>query len=66
MIALNAGIPKAITFKRVMSIINPKEIESILVNFLLKVLKQYQDILKDKSKYSNEKDIYAKIGRAHV
>ena len=58
-LSLNAGVPKAVTFKRAMSIIRPNEVEPILVNFLLKILKQYQNILNDKSKYSNEKDVYA-------
>ena len=60
---LNADIPKAVTFKRVMSVVNPNEVEPILVNFLLKTLKQYQNILNDKSKYSNEKDVYAMDGK---
>lgn len=63
-LSLNAGIPKAVTFKRVMSVINPNEVEPILVNFLLKILKQYQNILNDKSKYSNEKDVYAMDGKS--
>ena len=63
-LSLNAGIPKAVTFKRVMSVINPNEVEPILVNFLLKTLKQYQNILNDKSKYSNEKDVYAMDGKS--
>ena len=62
-LSLNAGIPKAVTFKRVMSVVNPNEVEPILVNFLLKILKQYQNILNDKSKYSNEKDVYAMDGK---
>lgn len=32
-----------------MSVIKPNEVEPILVNFLLKILKQYQNILNDKS-----------------
>ena len=48
-LSLNAGIPKAVTFKIVMSVIKPNEVEPILVNFLLKILKQYQNILNDKS-----------------
>ena len=43
--------------------INPNEVEPILVNFLLKTLKQYQNILNDKSKYSNKKDVYAMDGK---
>lgn len=46
-----------------MSVINPNEVEPILVNFLLKILKQYQNILNDKSKYSNEKDVSAMDGK---
>ena len=46
---INAGILIAVYFKIVMSVIKPNEVEPILVNFLLKILKQYQNILNDKS-----------------
>ena len=51
---LDEGIPSKDTFKRIISIINPKEIEPILVNVFLNILKQYQDLFKDKSKYTSE------------
>lgn len=38
-----------------MSVINPNEVEPILVNFLLKILKQYQNILNDKSNIVTKK-----------
>ena len=41
---LNDGIPSKDTFKRIISIINPKEIEPILVNTFIEILNQYQDI----------------------
>ena len=36
---LNDGIPSKDTFKRIISIINPKEIETILVNTFIDLLK---------------------------
>lgn len=60
---LDEGIPSKDTFKRIISIINPKEIEPILVDVFLNILKQYQDLFKDKSKYISEKDIWAMDGK---
>lgn len=60
---LKEGIPSKDTFKRIISIINPKEIEPILVSTFLNILKQYQDLFKDKSKYVSEKDTWIIDGK---
>lgn len=60
---LDAGIPTAVTFKRIISIVEPKEIEPILVSFLIDIIKKYQSNFNDKSKYNTEKDVYAMDGK---
>lgn len=60
---LKEGIPSKDTFKRIISIINPKEIEPILVNTFLNIIKQYQNLLNDESKYTSEKDIWSMDGK---
>ena len=60
---LNDGIPSKDTFKRIISIINPKEIEPILVNTFIEMLNQYQDIFNDNSKHRNEKDVWSMDGK---
>ena len=60
---LNDGIPSKDTFKRIISIINPKEIEPILVSTFIEIIKQYQDIFNDNSKHRNEKDVWSMDGK---
>lgn len=60
---LNDGIPSKDTFKRIISIVNPKEIEPILVNTFIEILNKYQDIFNDNSKHRKEKDIWSMDGK---
>ena len=60
---LSEGIPSKDTFKRIISIINSKEIEPILVGTFLNIIKQYQNLFNDKSKYSLEKDVWSMDGK---
>lgn len=60
---LENGIPSKDTFKRIISIIDPKEIEPILVSSMVNIVKKYQNIFNDESKYIPEKDTYAVDGK---
>ena len=60
---LENGIPSKDTFKRIISIIDPKEIEPILVTSMVNIVKKYQSIFNDESKYISEKDTFAVDGK---
>ena len=56
---LPCGIPSVSTFQRIIAIISPAELESILVNIILSTLKDYEEIFK----IEKEKDITSLDGK---
>lgn len=60
---LSNGIPSKDTFKRVISIIDSKELESILTICLINIFKKYQNLFNDSSKYTTEKDVWSLDGK---
>lgn len=56
---LPGGIPSISTFQRAMAVVEPSELEVILVNIILTTLKEYEDILQ----LGKEKDIVSLDGK---